>query len=304
MLSSLSKTSLFRDLPKKARIFEVGPRDGLQNEPLWIETAHKVQFIRDLVEAGIQEIEASSFVSPRWVPQMKDAEQVATALSQDKRSLSKAKFSFLVPNEKGLDRALMAGASGIGIFLAASETFSQKNTNCSIEESIQRLDPVVKKAKREGLWLRGYISMVFHCPYEGDIVPSKVKPLVDQMLEWDIDEISCGDTIGKAHPLEVEALLEALLPTTPKNLLAMHFHDTYGTALANVLTSLQYGLSIFDSSAGGLGGCPYAPGAKGNLATEQLLALLHGFGIDTGIDSEKVIKAARKIREKATPLEK
>ncbi len=277
--------------PKRVRVVEVGARDGLQNEPTFVPTEAKIRFIEMLAEAGLSVVEATSFVSPRWVPQLADAEQVLMGL----RRLSGVRYPVLVPNLKGLERALTAGAREIAIFTAASETFCQKNLNRTIEQSLQEFEQVVAQARQAGLWVRAYISTAFVCPYEGIISPDKVLPIVERLLTMGVDEISLGDTIGAAVPTQVAQLTERLQGVLPLEQLAYHFHDTYGMALANVLMALQIGVSIFDSSAGGLGGCPFAPGAAGNLATEDLLTMLHGMGIETGVDQRKVAEAARYI---------
>mgnify|MGYP000017642892 CR=1 FL=1 len=288
------------NLPATVRVVEVGARDGLQNEPTPVPTEVKIRFIEMLAEAGLPVIEATSFVSPRWVPQLADAEAVIQGLSRREGVC----YPVLVPNLKGLERALQAGVDAIAIFTAASETFCQRNLNRTIEQSLQEFEQVVAQAKAARLWVRGYISTAFVCPYEGRIAPEAVKPIVERLLEMGVDEISLGDTIGAAVPTQIEQLTDALEPILPKERWAYHFHNTYGTALANVLTALQRGITIFDSSAGGLGGCPFAPGASGNLATEDLLYMLHGMGIETGVSLEKVVAAAQYILghlNRATP---
>jgi len=282
--------------PDAVRVVEVGPRDGLQNEKVRIPTQQKIQFITLLAEAGFPIVEATSFVSPRAIPQLSDASMVMTALAH--RNL--AQFSVLVPNRKGMEHALMAGVRAIAVFTAASESFTHHNINATIVESIANIKPVVALAKQEGMPVRGYISTVFGCPYEGTVAPQRVLAVAQSLLEMGIDELSLGDTIGVATPNQVLDILHLLLTEgkIPVERLAVHLHDTRGTALANVLASLQMGITVVDSSAGGLGGCPYAPGAAGNLATEDLLYMLHSMAIKTGVDLEKVLAATRFI----TPL--
>jgi isopropylmalate/homocitrate/citramalate synthase len=287
-------------LPHSVRIVEVGARDGLQNEPTPVPTEVKVRFIEMLAEAGLPVVEATAFVSPRWVPQLADAEQVMAQITRREG----VRYPVLTPNMKGLERALNSGATEIAIFTAASESFCQRNLNRSIEQSLQEYETVVHAAKEAGCWVRGYISTALVCPYEGEILPDSVKPIVERLLAMGVDEVSLGDTIGAATPTQVARLTDALLPILPPERFAYHFHNTYGVALANVLTALQQGISIFDCSAGGLGGCPFAPGASGNLATEDLLYMLHGMGIETGVSLDGVAAAARYILsylQRATP---
>lgn len=278
------------NLPASVRIVEVGPRDGLQNESQFVDTATKIEFVQDLVRAGLKEIEVTSFVHPKWVPQLADAENLLSGLIP-----SEAVYSVLVPNMRGLERALSSGVKSVAIFTAASETFSQKNTNRSIEQSLIDFGPMVKVCRDAGILVRAYISTVFVCPYEGDVAPAASLTLAEALLEMGVDEISLGDTIGRAAPREVETVLQLLLPRVPSKKIAMHFHDTSGTALANVLLALQMGITCFDSSAGGLGGCPYAPGASGNLATEDLVYMLERMGVSTGVSLERLKVASRKI---------
>ncbi len=279
--------------PKKVKIVEVGARDGLQNEKETIQTSDKIKFIDLLTDSGLPVIEATSFVSPKWVPQLADASQVFINIKKPKGVF----YPVLVPNVKGLERAVLSGVKNIAVFTAASETFTQKNTNMTIEDSLKAIADVAQQAARMGLWVRGYVSTGFVCPYEGRVAPDKVIAVVSRLLELGIHEISLGDTIGAAVPTNVESLLEKLLPVvaSKKSALAMHFHDTRGTALANILKSLEMGITILDSSAGGLGGCPYAPGASGNVATEDVLYMLHAMGIETGVSLEKVAEASRFI---------
>jgi hydroxymethylglutaryl-CoA lyase len=276
-------------LPASVRIVEVGPRDGLQNEKVLIPTEQKIQFIQMLASAGLPVVEATSFVSPRAIPQLGDASAVMAGLTR----LPATQYPVLVPNIKGMERAIGAGVRSIAVFTAASESFTRHNINATIAESLANFQPVVKLAHQEGIPVRGYISTVFGCPYEGRVAPQKVLDVARALLEMGISELSLGDTIGVATPNQVEEIIELLLyqGNIPVDQLAVHFHDTRGTALANVLTALQLGISIVDASAGGLGGCPYAPGAAGNLATEDLLYMLHGMGIETGASLERVVEA-------------
>ena len=280
-------------LPQTVRVVEVGPRDGLQNEKALIPTEQKIQFIAMLAEAGLPVIEATSFVSPRAIPQLSDASEVMAGLTR----LPTTSYPVLVPNLKGMERALAAGVRAIAVFTAASESFTRHNINATIAQSLDNFRPVVALARREGVSVRGYISTVFGCPYEGAVEPGRVLNVAQALLEMGVDELSLGDTIGVATPNQVVDVLGLLLTegVIPVEQLAVHFHDTRGTALANVLMALQLGIGIVDSSAGGLGGCPYAPGAAGNLATEDLLYMLHGMGIRTGVNLEKVVAATRFI---------
>ncbi len=276
-------------LPRSVRVVEVGPRDGLQNEKALIPTAQKIQFIQMLADAGLPVVEATSFVSPRAIPQLSDASEVMTNLAMH----SSTSYPVLVPNLKGMQRALAVGVRAIAVFTAASESFTRHNINATIAESLANFRPVVTLAQQEKVTVRGYISTVFGCPYEGKVEPRQALNVAQALLEMGIDELSLGDTIGVATPNQVVDVISLLVDegAIPIGQLAMHFHDTRGTALANVLMALQSGISIIDSSAGGLGGCPYAPGAAGNLATEDLLYMLHGMGIHTGVDLDKVVSA-------------
>jgi len=280
-------------LPTSVRVVEVGPRDGLQNEKVQIPTEHKIHFIHMLAQAGLPVVEATSFVNPRAIPQLSDASAVMTSLTR----LSMTSYPVLVPNLKGMERALAADARSIAVFTAASESFTHHNIHATIAESLANFRPVVKLARQENIPVRGYISTVFGCPYEGVVDPRHVLSVALALLEMGITELSLGDTIGVATPNQVVSVLDLLLSkgSIPVERLAVHFHDTRGTALANVLMALQMGVSIVDSSSGGLGGCPYAPGAAGNLATEDLLYMLHGMGISTGVDLAKVVEATRFI---------
>ncbi len=280
-------------LHSSVRVVEVGPRDGLQNEKVLIPTEQKIQFINMLAEAGLPVVEATSFVSPRAIPQLSDASAVMAGLTR----FSTTEYPVLVPNLKGMERALAAGVRSVAVFTAASESFTRHNINATIAESLANFRPVVALAQQEGVPVRGYISTVFGCPYEGAVAPQQVLTVAQALIEMDIGELSLGDTIGVATPNQVIDVLGLLMEegAIPVERLAVHFHDTRGTALANVLMALQLGISIVDSSAGGLGGCPYAPGAAGNLATEDLLYMLHGMGIHTGVNLEKVVAATRFI---------
>src|SRR6266852_7466504 len=283
-------------LPRAVRIVEVGPRDGLQNEKALIPTAQKIQFIQMLAGAGLPVVEATSFVSPRAIPQLSDASEVMADLPR----LPTTSYPVLVPNLKGMERALAAGVRAIAVFTAASESFTRHNINATIAESLANSRPVVALARQEGVTVRGYISTVFGCHHEGAVAPRQVLSVAQALLEMGIGELSLGDTIGVATPNQVVDVLGLLLTegAIPVERLAVHFHDTRGTALANVLMALQLGISIVDSSAGGLGGCPYAPGATGNLATEDLLYMLNGLGIETSVSLDKVLEASRFIEEK------
>ena len=280
-----------RGLPERVTIVEVGPRDGLQNETAVVPTAQKVMFIDQLTAAGHCAIEVSAFVSPKWVPQMGDAAEVFAAITKKEG----VRYSALVPNRAGLDRALAAGVRDIAIFAAASETFSRKNINQSIDESFEVYREVTDAAMQAGLGVRAYLSTSFGCPFEGPVDIRRVVDLTERLLQLGAYEVAVSDTIGVAHPGQVSRLLERLLGRVAAKQIALHFHDTRGTALANVLASLEQGVTTFDSSAGGLGGCPYAPGATGNLATEDLLYMLDGLGVATGVAIDAVVQASRTI---------
>ncbi|UOE74900.1 hydroxymethylglutaryl-CoA lyase [Parageobacillus thermoglucosidasius] len=279
--------------PKQVMIKEVGPRDGLQNEKTAIPTEDKIAWINQLSQTGLTYIEITSFVHPKWVPQLADALEVATRIERAPGVI----YAALVPNQKGLEKALAAEVDEVAVFMSASETHNRKNINKSIEETFPVLEEVVKTAKQEGKTVRGYVSTVFGCPYEGNVAIEQVIRVSERLFAMGIDELSLGDTIGVATPKQVLELLEAVLQRFPKEKLAMHFHDTRGTALANILVSLEMGITTFDSSLGGLGGCPYAPGASGNVATDDLVYMLHGMGIATGIDVERLTAAALFIRD-------
>jgi len=265
-------------------LFEMGPRDGLQNEKVMIPTADKIELINRLSDTGLQKIEATSFVSPKWVPQMADAAEVLANI-QRKEGIT---YSALTPNLQGYERAKAAQANEVAIFAAASEAFSQKNINCSIEESIQRFEPILQQAKQDGIPVRGYVSCVVECPYDGAVDPMVVAQTSAQLLQMGCYEVSLGDTIGTATPDAIRNMLSVVLQDVPADKLAGHYHDTGNLALDNIQASLDMGLRTFDSAIGGLGGCPYAPGAKGNVATGAVVALLHQLGYDTGINEGKL----------------
>lgn len=266
--------------PKHVRLVEVGPRDGLQNEPEPIGTATKLELIDRLGAAGIRYIEAASFVSPKWVPQMADHREVMTGITRR----DGVTYAALTPNLKGLEAALECGLEEVAVFGAASEAFSQKNINCSVAESLARFAPVLERAQAAGVRVRGYVSTVLGCPYEGEIAPAKVAEVSKALYEMGCYEISLGDTIGVGTPLKAKRMLEAVSDEVPMAHLAAHFHDTYGQALANLYAVLEEGIAVVDSSVAGLGGCPYAKGASGNVASEDVVYLLNGLGIETGID--------------------
>lgn len=274
------------------RMVEVGPRDGLQNEPDIIPTADKVAFIDALSTTGLTEIEVGSFVSPKAVPQLADSDEVFRKIVRRPG----VTYTALVPNEQGWERARAVAVQKIAVFTAASETFTQKNIRSTVRESIERFKPVIAEATREGIIVRGYISTVTHCPFEGAIEPSGVVEVLHRLLHLGVDEVSLGDTIGRAAPNDVRRLLDAVLPHIERSRLSLHFHDTYGLAVANVLTAWdEYGIEAFDASAGGLGGCPYAPGASGNVATEDVVHALKASGAAVPVDEQKIIAAAQQI---------
>ena len=280
-------------IPKKIQIVEVGPRDGLQNEKKWIRTETKIALIEKLAEAGITKIEAASFVSPKWVPQMKDAFVVLSGIERRPG----VTYPVLTPNLKGFERALEAGVTEVAVFGAASEAFSQKNINCSISESVERFRPVLEAAQKNSVRVRGYISCVLGCPYQGEVPLENVVNLAEKMLEMGCYEISLGDTIGIGTPLQAKKMVETVAEKVPVSNLALHFHDTRGQALANIYACLELGVSVIDASVSGLGGCPYAQGASGNVATEDVVYMLHGIGIKTGVDIEKLIETGRFISD-------
>ncbi|OAN53982.1 hydroxymethylglutaryl-CoA lyase [Magnetospirillum moscoviense] len=274
-------------LPRAVRIVEVGPRDGLQNEAQPVPVAVKVELIERLAAAGLTAIEAGSFVSPKWVPQMASSAEVMAAITR----CPGVSYPVLVPNLQGLEQALAAGAADIAVFAAASESFSKKNINCTIAESLDRFAPVIDKALAAGLVVRGYVSCVLGCPYEGDIAAEAVADVARRLLDMGCAEISLGDTIGTGTPGKAQALIETVAARVPVERLAAHFHDTYGQALANIFAVMEKGVAAVDSSVAGLGGCPYAKGASGNVATEDVVYMLNGLGITTGIDLDKLVQA-------------
>ena len=278
-------------IPEKIQIVEVGPRDGLQNEKEWVPTETKISLIEKLADAGLTKIEATSFVSPKWVPQLKDAHEVFTGIKR----IAGVSYPVLTPNMKGFERALEADAKEIAVFSAASEAFSQKNTNCSIEESINRFRPVLEEAQKNNIQVRGYISCVLGCPYQGNVPVEDVVNLAAKMIEMGCFQISLGDTIGAGTPVQAKTLVQKVAEKVPLSKLALHFHDTRGQALANIYACLELGVTVIDASVSGLGGCPYAKGATGNVATEDVVFMLHGMDIETGIDLNKLIETGRFI---------
>lgn len=285
--------SFVEHLPRQVVVVEVGPRDGLQNEAQPVPTELKVAFIERLAEAGLPVIEVTSFVSPKAVPQLADAEEVMRRIARRPGT----RYLALVPNERGLERALAIGCDAIALFTAASEAFSQANVHASIEETFQRFRPVAERARAAGLWIRGYVSTAFHCPYSGPVDPWQALSVTERLFALGCHEVALADTIGRATPRDVDRLLALATRAFEPSRLALHFHDTAGLALANVMIGLDYGITVFDASAGGLGGCPFAPGAPGNLATDRLLALLEGLGIETGVDREAVAAAVAELRQ-------
>ena len=278
-------------IPEKIQIVEVGPRDGLQNEKEWVPTETKISLIEKLADAGLTKIEATSFVSPKWVPQLKDAHEVFTGIKR----ISGVSYPVLTPNMKGFERALEADAKEIAVFSAASEAFTQKNTNCSIEESINRFRPVLEEAKKNNIQVRGYMSCVLGCPYQGNVAVEDVVNLAAKMTEMGCFQISLGDTIGAGTPVQAKRMVQKVSEKVPVSKLALHFHDTRGQALANIYACLELGVTVIDASVAGLGGCPYAKGATGNVATEDVVFMLHGMDIETGIDLNKLIETGRFI---------
>ncbi|WP_438438582.1 hydroxymethylglutaryl-CoA lyase [Hydrogenophilus thermoluteolus] len=277
--------------PERVTIVEVGPRDGLQNEATPIATATKLELIARLRAAGLPVIEVTAFVSPKWVPQMADHAELLATLMRDADAAA-PRYPVLVPNLKGLDAALAAGAREIAVFTAASESFCRKNINCSIQESLERFAPVIERARAAGVAVRGYVSCVVGCPYEGAIAPQAVARVAKALWELGCREISLGDTIGVSTPDTIERMLAAVAAEVPMDRLAGHFHDTYGMAVANVVAAWQMGVATFDASVGGLGGCPYAPGAAGNVATEALVHLFERMGVATGVALEPLVDTA------------
>jgi len=285
-------------LPASVTVVEVGPRDGLQSQPTLLPPEKIIAFIDRLSASGLTVIETGAFVSPKWVPQMAASDRVYREI--EKRP--GVRYPVLVPNMKGLERALAADVAEIAVFTAASETFNLKNTNAGIDASIERFRPVVRRAKEEGLRVRGYVSTCFGCPFEGPIAPVAVLDVVGKLDALGVDEFSIGDTIGVAHPNAIRDVFSLLLNEFAPDRLALHPHDTRGTALANCLRALELGIAVFDTSAGGIGGCPFAPGAAGNLATEDLVYMLHGMGLSTGVDLDALVSASAYLESVLGPL--
>ncbi len=281
------------NLPAEVRIVEVGPRDGLQNEKSEISTADKIALIDKLSATGLRSIEATAFVSPKWVPQMADASQVLAGITRR----NGIRYPVLVPNEQGYERARAAGAEEVAVFTAASETFNLKNTNAGIDESLRRFEPVLARAKADGVRVRGYVSTVLGCPYQGMVAVDDVVRVARSLHDMGCYEISLGDTIGIGTPAKARAMLKAVAADVPMSALAIHFHDTYGQALANVLACLEEGVAVVDSAVSGAGGCPYAKGASGNVASEDVVYMLHGLGIRTGIDLDALAEVGRWLAE-------
>ncbi len=285
-------------LPKTATIIEVGPRDGLQNESRTVNTEDKLDFIKALQEAGLREMELTSFVSPKWVPQMADARDIVAGAKKTGRQL------VLTPNERGITSALEAGVDSIAVFVGVSNSFNEKNINKTTAQSMETLKPLIEKVKQDGIFVRACISTAFYCPFEGKIDPQRTIDLCRQFVDWGVDELSVADTIGLANPQESHELFSRLKEQFPDVLIAAHFHDTRRMALANAYAALVAGIDRFDASAGGLGGCPFAPGATGNVATEDLIHMFHRMGVDTGVDLEKLYEAISLIEPHVSnPLE-
>lgn len=288
-------STLFSALPRHVSIFEVSPRDGLQNEKAIVPLEGKVRLIEELVLAGLHKIEITSFVAKDWIPQLADGEEVALRVMPLAQPGSS--FSALVPNVRGLERAQAVGMKQIAVFMSASETHNQKNTNKTIAESLQTFGEVIPKARASGIKVRAYVSTVWGCPYEGEVDPKRALAIAKQLREMGADTISLGDTIGSGTPLQTKRILDLVLPEIPAEAIALHMHDTRGTALANILAGIELGITEFDASVGGLGGCPYAPGAAGNVATEDLVYMLHGMGIETGIDLDALVRVGQLAEE-------
>jgi len=279
--------------PKNVRIVEVGPRDGLQNESKTISTPVKIEFIDLLSDTGLSTIEVTSFVSPKWIPQLADQKEVFLGINK-KNSIS---YPVLVPNVRGLENAIKVGVKEIAVFTTPSEQFCQKNTNCSVEDSLKNIAEVIQIAQTQGIKVRGYVSCVLGCPYQGEVSAKDVANLAEKLIHLGCYEVSLGDTIGVGTPLKAQQMLKTAMEKVDKNKLAVHFHDTYGQALANIYAALELGIQVIDSSVSGLGGCPYAKGASGNVATEDVVYMLNGLGIQTGIDLNKLISAGRFIMQ-------
>jgi hydroxymethylglutaryl-CoA lyase len=281
-------------LPPRVTVVEVGPRDGLQHESVILPVRDKIAFIERLASAGLPIVEVGAFVSPKWVPSMAETDAVVAGLARRPGT----RYAALVPNLVGVERAAAVGVTEVSLFAATSETFSRRNINQSIAQSLETFRGLMPRARTLGMRVRGYLSTCFGCPYEGEVPPSRVVALTDALLDLGVVEVAVSDTIGVATPGQVWRVLDALTPRVPISAIALHFHDTRGTALANVLAGLQTGVATFDASCGGLGGCPYAPGATGNLATEDLVNMLHGLGIETGVDLEALVGASAFIAER------
>jgi hydroxymethylglutaryl-CoA lyase len=286
------RQSVLGRMPDRVTVFEVGPRDGLQNESVPIPTEMKVALVHDLLDAGLKWIETTSFVNPKAVPQLADASEVMAAVERREG----VRYPVLVPNERGMQRALESGVDSIAVFTAASEEFSQANVRGTINQTFERFHAVIELAKANDVWTRGYVSMAFHCPYEGQIAPEKAVHVAQRLFDLGIDEVAIADTVGRATPLDVGSFLDLAVTSLPVERLAFHLHDTNGLALTNVLLALEAGITVIDGAAGGLGGCPFAPGAPGNLATEKLVTLLDGLGIETGVSATAIEQAGLKIR--------
>ncbi len=284
---------LFKSAPKRVKVVEVGARDGLQNEPDNVPTDGKIALVDALSDTGLPQLEVTSFVSPKWIPQLADAVEVASKITRRPGTI----YSALVPNMQGYERFREAGLDQAALFVSVSETHNRKNVNKSIAETLEAFRPVAEAAKYDGVPLRAYVSTVLGCPYEGEVAPGKVRDTALALLDLGVAELSLGDTIGAGNPASVERLLDVVFRDVPVEKIALHLHDTRGTALANVVVGLAMGVTIFDAAIGGLGGCPYAPGASGNLPSEDLVQLLHGMGVETDIDYEKLIEAARLARQ-------
>jgi len=282
------------DFPQRATVYEVGPRDGLQNEPNPVPTEVKVELVNRLSDAGLPYIEVSSFVHPRWIPQLGDAEDVFADITRREG----IRYGALVPNLRGLERAKGVGLRDVALFISSSEAHNKRNLNRSIDESFDEIERVMNTLRGTGCWTRGYVSMVFGCPYEGDVDIDRVRKVVARLIDLGVDQVSLGDTVGLASPVSVSERVQAITKDLPADRMALHFHDTRGTALANVLAGLDAGITIFDGAVGGLGGCPYAPGATGNVATEDLVQMLHAMGVETGVDLDALTDAAAFIEEK------
>ena len=281
--------SLFDNLPDRVSVYEVSPRDGLQNERATVPLRGKVRLIEALAAAGLTRIEITSFVSPKWIPQLADADELAKALPRPEG----VRFSALVPNYQGLERARASGLSEIAVFISASETHNKKNVNKSVEDTLRAFDETIPPALAAGIRVRGYVSTVWGCPYEGDVDPKRALAIAQRLAAMGCYQVSLGDTIGCGTPWQTKAIVGMMLAELPAQKLAMHMHDTRGTALANIVVGLEMGMRDFDASVGGLGGCPYAPGAAGNCATEDLVYMLHGMGVATGIDLERLVEAGK-----------